>query len=412
VKIRYITTCMLLSILPWAAHATTLEQAMNMVKEKHPRLAMSALDNDAARAQLSSQSSYAYNPELSLEYQDRQLNGGGNSADYYIGISQGIELGGKGGYRQEAAQAALQQSKDNTEVLRQQLSIAMARAYVELSLAKQTLDVRIQQSQALKALSVGVKRQLDVGDANILDANLAQSAYITALSAETNARQMVALLQARYQRAVGQNISDDSAFKLPKLQPDWQIPENPLTIAKSSRAEMAALKAKVRQFQAKSELADANRFSDPTISLMKGREAGEDLLKLGVSFALPLTNTRKGTYQASLAQAMRSQNELAWFEQKLALDVQAAVFNHTYAMQALKEAHHMAQSMNTDNNVKLAKAAFDAGELSLEALVIHINQALEARLTRLNIIKQGWLARIQLAQTLGHPEYILQGIQS
>jgi len=412
VKIRYITTCMLLSILPWAAHATTLEQAMNMVKEKHPRLAMSALDNDAARAQLSSQSSYAYNPELSLEYQDRQLNGGGNSADYYIGISQGIELGGKRGYREEAAQAVLQQSKDNTEVLRQQLSIAMARAYVELSLAKQTLDVRIQQSQALKALSVGVKRQLDVGDANILDANLAQSAYITALSAETNARQMVALLQARYQRAVGQNISDDSAFKLPKLQPDWQIPENPLTIAKSSRAEMAALKAKVRQFQAKSELADANRFSDPTISLMKGREAGEDLLKLGVSFALPLTNTRKGTYQASLAQAMRSQNELAWFEQKLALDVQAAVFNHTYAMQALKEAHHMAQSMNTDNNVKLAKAAFDAGELSLEALVIHINQALEARLTRLNIIKQGWLARIQLAQTLGHPEYILQGIQS
>ena len=411
-KIRYITTCMLLSILPWAAHATTLEQAMNMVKEKHPKLAMSALDNDAARAQLSSQSSYAYNPELSLEYQDRKLNGGGNSADYYIGISQGIELGGKGGYRQEAAQAALQQSKGNTEVLRQKLSIAVAKAYVELSLAKQTLDVRIQQSQALKALSVGVKRQLDVGDANILDANLAQSAYITALSAETNARQMYALLLARYQNALGQNISDDSAFALPKLQPDWQIPENPLATAKSSRAEMASLKAKVRQFEAKSELADANRFSDPTISLMKGREAGEDLLKLGVSFALPLTNTRKGTYQASLAQAMRSQNELAWFEQKLALDVQAAVFNHTYAMQALKEAHHMAQSMNTDNNVKLAKAAFDAGELSLEALVIHINQALEARLTRLNIIKQGWLARIQLAQTLGHPEYILQGIQS
>ncbi|MDQ7004917.1 MAG: TolC family protein [Ghiorsea sp.] len=411
-KIRYITTCMLLSILPWAAHATTLEQAMNMVKEKHPKLAMSALDNDAARAQLSSQSSYAYNPELSLEYQDRKLNGGGNSADYYIGISQGIELGGKRGYREEAAQAALQQSKDNTEVLRQQLSIAVARSYVELSLAKQTLDVRIQQSQALKALSAGVKRQLDVGDANILDANLAQSAYITALSAETNARQMHALLQARYQNALGKNISDDTDFVLPQLQLDWQIPENPLVIAKSSRAEMTALKAKVRQFQAKSELADANRFSDPTISLMKGREAGEDLVKLGVSFALPLTNTRKGTYQASLAQAMRSQNELTWFEQRLALDVQTAVFNHAYAMQALKEANRMAQSMNTDHNVKLAKAAFDAGELSLEDLVIHINQALEARLTRLNIIKQGWLARIRLAEVLGHPEYITQGIQS
>ncbi len=411
-KIRYITTCMLMSILPWAAHATTLEQAMIMAQKTHPELQMSVLDNDAARAQLSSQSSYAYNPEISLEYQDRKLNGGGNSADYYIGLSQGIELGGKRGYREDAARFALQQSKDNTEALRQQLSVDVARAFVGFYLAKQTLEIRAQQSESLKALSAGVKRQLDVGDANVLDANLAQSAYVTALSAETEARQRYALLQARYHNAVGQPLYDDMVLTLPKLQPDWQIPKNPLLIAKASRADIAALKAKVQQSQAESELADANRFSDPTISLMKGREAGEDLVKLGVSFALPFTNTRKGTYQASLAKAMRSQSELDWFERKLVLEVDAAVMNHGYAMQALHEARQMAKALNTRNSVKLAKTAFDAGELSLEGLVIHINQALEARLTTLNIIKQGWFARIRLAEVLGHPEYIIQGIQS
>jgi len=33
-------------------------------------------------------------------------------------------------------------------------------------------------------------------------------------------------------------------------------------------------------------------------------------------------------------------------------------------------------------------------------------------MTVLDIIKQGWLARIRLAEVLGHPEYILKGIQS
>lgn len=405
------TIGMLISILPWAAHATTLEEAMNMAKSKHPELQMSVLDNDAARAQLSSQSSYAYNPEISLEYQDRKLNGGGNSADYYIGLSQGIELGGKRGYREDAAQFALQQSTHQTELLRQQLSIHAARAFVSLYFAKQTLDIRMQQAASLKALSAGVKRQLDVGDTNILDANLAQSAYVTALSAVTAARQSYALVQTRYQNAIGQHLLENKAFILPQLLTDWKIPENPLQIAKSSRAEVALLQAKVKQAQAESELADANRFSDPTISLMKGREAGEDLLKLGVSFALPFTNTRKGTYQASLAKAMRSQDELDWFKRKLVLEVDAAVMNHGYAMQALKQSYQMAKEMGGNSSVKLAKAAFDAGELSLEDLVIHINQALEARLTTLNIIKQGWFARIRLAEVLGRPEYILQGMQ-
>jgi outer membrane protein TolC len=402
---------MLISILPWAAHATTLEQAMNMATSKHPELQMSVLNHDAARAQLSSQSSYAYNPEISLEYQDRKLNGGGNSADYYIGLSQGIELGGKRGYREDAAQFALQQSTYQTALLRQQLSIRAAHAFVSLYFAKQTLDIRLQQAASLKTLSEGVKRQLDVGDANILDANLAQSAYVTALSAVTAARQSYALVQTRYQNAVAQNLLENKAFTLPPLQADWKIPENPLFIAKSSRVEVALLKVKVKQAKAESELADANRFSDPTISLMKGREAGDDLLKLGISFALPLTNTRKGTYQASLAKVMRSQGELDWFERKLMLEVDAAVMNHAYAMQALKQSRLMDQEMGSSSSVKLAKAAFDAGELSLEDLVIHINQALEARLTTLNIVKQGWFARIRLAEVLGRPEYILQGIQ-
>jgi len=41
--------------------------------------------------------------------------------------------------------------------------------------------------------------------------------------------------------------------------------------------------------------------------------------------------------------------------------------------------------------------------------VIHSRQGLEAQITALDIMQQAWLARIRLAEVLGHPEYILQG---
>jgi outer membrane protein TolC len=188
-------------------------------------------------------------------------------------------------------------------------------------------------------------------------------------------------------------------------------PENPFSTALKSRPDLAALKSRLGQFDAKARLADAERIPDPTFSLMSGREAGEQLVKVGISFPIPLLNSHNGAYRASLAEASRTRNKLEWLENRLQLEVQAALYNHTSAMQALSHAYQIEESSASSDNIKLAQTAFNAGELNLEELVIHINQALDARLTALNIMKQGWLARIRLAEVLGHPEYILEGIQ-
>jgi len=403
-------TCVLLSILPWTAHAATLEQAMNLAVDNHPAIQISAFETDVVRAQMKSQTAYAYNPDVSLEYQDRKLNGGGTSADYYIGISQGIEFGSKHSDRNRAAKAGLQASLKNLESLKQTLKTEAAKAYVSLSIAKQTLAIRSQQTQSYKLLGLAVKKRMQAGDANILDANLAQSAYATALSAETKARQDERQRQIHYMTALNEHAVEVN-MALPRLNLEWLTPQDPLNVAKSSRADFAALQEKALQAEASADLADANRYSDPTVSLMKGREAGEALLKLGVSFALPFTDARKGDYQASLAQALRDERVLQWFEQKLALDVQAAVENHSSAIQSLKIVTQMEKAFDTSNSESLAQSAYEAGEISIEDLVLHINQALDARLTKLNMLEQSWLARIQLAQVLGHPEYIIQGIQ-
>jgi len=412
---KQIFILVLLICSPWlSAHAetknkpqpTTLIQAINLAKE-HPRLQISMLNQDAARASLSAQGSYAYNPELSLELQDRKLNGGGRDTDYYISLSQGIEMGGKVGYRKQVAQAELQQSQYDTQILRLQLIRDVATAFVQLHEADKVLTIRQQQSALYLELYQGVQRQLDVGDANLLQANLAASAYAAALSALNLAQQDVTLASNQYYQAIGQFDSHPINTDLPTLDIAWQTPNNAYDIALASRPEIKRLQAQTQHADAQADLANASRYVDPTISLMTGREAGEKLLKLGVSFPIPLSNNNKGMYQASLAQAQASQSQAAWFKQRLKQDVFAAISNHQSAMQVLKV---FTQQTSADSTT-LAKKAFDAGELSLEDLVLHINQALDAKLTRLNLTTQAWLTRIHLAYTLGHPEYILQGIQ-
>jgi len=399
---------MLISMIPWVSHAeTTLEQTIDWAKQ-HPKLYMAELNNDASRASLSASSAYAYNPDLSVEVQDRKLNGGGRATDYYIGLSQGIEIGGKGTYRKQAAKASLKSSQYQAETLRQTLISDAVTAFVSLYEAEQALDIRRQQSELLQNLNQGVQKQLQAGDANILQANLALASYASALSALSQAKQDYTLALNVYRQATGKFNQINIKPSLPRLDINWEAPEQAYAIALQARPELAALLAQAEQGQAQAELANASRYVDPTLSIMGGREAGEQLFKLGISFPIPLTNTKKGEYQASLAQAEVGQSQVLWFKQQLQAEVQAAIQNHHNAMMVLRV---FEQQQNNSNNITLAKTAFEAGELNLEDLVVHINQALDADLTALNLIKQGWLARIHLAQVLGHPEYILQGIK-
>lgn len=415
VRIRYLIVFhagLLICLHPWYANAITLEEVMTMASEQHPKLRIAEKSVDAAKGNLEEQGSYAYNPELSLEPQRRRLNAGGTSNDYYITLSQGIEIGGKRGYRELSAQAALSAANRELEATRQQLSIEAAKAFVDLFFAKQMLDMRSRQTAMLQQMSHAIDRRLEVGEANQLDANLARSTYASALNAETSAKQGFTLSQSRYYASVGQLGGDQPVNpELPKLLLDWRPPENPFEVALQSRPDLAGLRSQLTQSNAQADLAKAQRIPDPTLSVMNGREAGEQLILVGISIPIPIWNSHKGAYKAALAQSERTQTELEWSEHQLRLEVQAAIYNHESAMSAVASAYKAEEQQSAFDSIKLAQTAFQAGELDLEDLVIHINQGLDARLTALEIMKRGWLARIRLVEVLGQPEYILKGTE-
>ncbi len=418
-RTRFFITGILLCIHPSYSHAESLQEAMYAAVKQHPMLQMAEQNIGIAKGNLDEQGAYAYNPKLILEPQRRRLLGGGIAKDYYITLSQGIEIAGKRGLREQSAQAALSAVSQDREGIRQQLMIEAARAYVMLYFAGQTFDLRSQQSGMLKKVSHAVDRKLALGESSQLDANLAQSAFASALNAATAARQLLTQSRQRYLIALGRSnqVSPQATGKrfkleLPKLALGWKSPADAYKLALESRPDLLALRSKLAQSDAQANLASAARIPDITLSAMSGREAGENLVKLGVTIPFPILNSHQGAYHAALAEKERVSTGLNWSKQQLRYAVQSAIDNHSNAMQALSGIITSNMQQSAKNTITLARKAYDAGELDLEELVVHIRQGLDARMTALEIIKLGWLARIRLAEVLGHPEYILKGIQS
>jgi outer membrane protein TolC len=403
---------MLLCIHPFYANAVTLKQAMDSATKQHPMLKISKIHIEGAQGELSEQSSYAYNPELSVEPQRRRINGGGSSNDYYVTLSQGIELGGKRGYREQSAQAGLHAARLESDAQSQHIAFSAAKAFVDLYFSKRELLWRNQQAVTLLQLNKAITRQMEVGEANQLDVNLSQSSLTQAIHAEAQAKQFHAMNVSRYLMATGETEEGkDIQPELSKLRVGWQPLSNPVEIALNSRPDIMARRQRLAQYSSQADLAKANKIPDLTVGFTAGRESGEQLYSVGFTMPIPVLNSHDGAYRAALSQASAQQADLQWFEQRVKLEVQEAVYNHATAMRAIFAVKQFGDTPSSPDNITLIKAAFDAGELDIEELVVHINQILESRINFAAILKQGWLARIRLAEVLGHPEYILEGNQ-
>jgi len=410
VRRRFFITGILLCIFPLHANAVTLSEAMETALEQHPMLRISNTLVEGAQGELQEQRAYAYNPELSVQPQRRRLNGGGSTNDYYITLSQGVELGGKQSYREKSAQAALEATKLEIGAGRQRIMADAARALVALYFSKRELLWRKQQTLTLLQLNKAVSRQMAVGEANQLDVNLAKSSLIQSINAEVVAKQQHAMNVSKYLMATGESSpANDIQVELPKLLPAWEALSDPVDIALNSRPDIVVKRQYLTQSSAQAELARANKVPDLTVGLMAGREAGDQLVSLAFTMPIPVLNSHEGAYRTAMSQATAQQAELEWLEQRVKLEVQEATYNHGTAMRAIFAVNEVERVDISKDKIALAKAAFDAGELNIEELVVHINQMLESRITAAAILKQGWMARIRLAEVLGHPEYILEG---
>lgn len=390
-----------------SAAATTLQQAMQMAADSHPQSNIAGLRVEAASGLASEQAAYAYNPELSLEPQRRRLAGGGRSNDYSITLSQGIETGGKHAYRQAAAASGLDAARAFRQATQQGLMTAAASAYVNLVYARKAEALGHRVSDLYRQVTEWLERRQRAGETSRLDVHLMQSAYASSLHASVMAEQDLLLSRQQYLARVGQPAPKDMA--LPRMPQAWLPASDPDELAWTSRPDLQALRLQADQAASLARLAGANRVPDLAVSVMSGREAGDHLLKLGVTLPFPVLNSHRGAYRAALAEQELSQRELDWAKHRLHAEVERALQSHAMTTRAALTVEAASIMHDSDEAIRLARKAYELGELEPEEMVLRIRQAVDAQLASMQISQQAWLARIRLAEVMGRPNIIIEG---
>jgi len=389
----------------------TLEQAMQQAGNMHPEVRMAEQSVAAATGRLTEKSSYAYNPEVLIEPQRRRLADRSNiTADYYVTLSQQIEIPGKRSSRSKAAVAGLDAAKDNAENVRQRRMIAAARAAAMLDFSMQIEHVRQQQQNIMQRLFKAVNQGFKAGEKSMLDVNLARASFANALSMAAQSRQRYLMAEQDMANALGLPGKRKQGLHviLPSLNPGWRPPANAVQVALSSRPDLRAVHANTRAGEARARLASLNRIPDPTLSLLTGRDTNDHIIGFGVNIPLPILNSHTGAYKTAIAERERTRGMEQWSAIKLKREVTTAISEHEVATEALT-AFQQGRTTAAKGNIRLAQTAYENGEMNLSGLVVYLDRSLQARTTRFELLKRMWLARIRLAEVLGHPEYILKG---
>jgi len=395
------------------AESITIEEAMQQAGDTHPEVRMAEQGVAAAQGMLTEQSAYAYNPEVLIEPQRRRLaDRSGSTNDYFITLSQGFEIPGKRSSRSKAARAGLDAAEDSSENVRQRRMIAAARAAVTLNFAKKTENVRQRQQNIMQRLLKAVNQGFKAGEKSMLDVNLARASFANSMSMAAQSRQL--RLRAEQDMANALGLPDQRKQELhvilPSLNPGWRPPENAIQLALASRPDLQAIKDNTRAGEARARLADLNRIPDPTLSLSTGRDTHDRIIGFGVNIPLPLLNSHTGAYKAAIAERESARYMEQWSVVKLKRQVATAIREHEVAARTLT-LFLQGQSPEAEGNIRLAQTAYENGEMDLSDLVIYLDRSLQARMTRLELLKRMWQARIRVAEVLGHPEYTLKGVQ-
>lgn len=398
------------STIPFAA-ATTIQEAMNVAIQSHPESRMAQLQFEAAIGSATEQKAYAYNPELTVEPQRRTLAGGGKTNDYYITLSQGIELGGKHGYKKAIAEAGIESANAAKRSTELQLQLGAATAFVDLYFAQKKDALKHQISALYKKIVEGMQRRQQAGEASKLDVNLLQSAYSTSINDSVASRQQMLQKRLDYFAATGQTQA--SELELLQLPTAWHTDtgiDDLVEYVWASRPDLQSLQHQADQFEALAKLASANLIPDIAISASVGREAGDHLAKLGITVPFPILNSHSGAYRAALANEERVRTNVAWARQRLHYEIESALRNHLSTSEAALSLMDSSILDSSTEAIRLARKAYEAGELEPEEMVFRIKQAVDAQIAAFEAFRQAWLSRIKLAEVLGNPALVVNNI--
>jgi outer membrane protein, heavy metal efflux system len=298
------------------------------------------------------------------------------AANYAVGLSQTILLGGKIGARTDVAQSGIKVANSQLADFFRNLRTNAANAFVDGLTQLLNLERKQRSMETLEQLLQSNTERLRVGDIGEIDLVQSRVSALQARSDLSAAQSTVQQTLVGLAVLLGRQQQDGLWSPAGKLEIEGRqfVVEDLIKQALASRSDVVAARVAVEAAHAQYVLVQANRVPDVTVGLNGGYYTrGTNPIdptpiwkSLGLNFSIPIpfSNVNQGDLQAALNSELQAKQSLAAVELKATTDVRSAYERYTLASDAV--AHYSSQLLQDADRVLEAKLyGYSRGSASL-----------------------------------------------
>ncbi len=381
------------------ANALTLQQVVQITRDKNPTLLAAAESLRGVRAQ-EIQAGVRTNPNLGLTGSNVTL-GAQNPANpyaYAVQVSRLFERGQKRQYRLEDARATTAQTAAQLEDTARQTILLVKQAFTRMLIAKIALELSNANLKDYRHEVEIAKERYKAGDLGKLDferLDLQLGGFeADQANAETN------LLQAsdQLQTLMGVDVPDKDFDIAGEIVPPVLAVVEPdlVKVALLGRPDYLAARTGVVVADAALRLAIANGTADPTLEGEYDRSGTYNSAGFNINVPLRLFDRNQGNKETARLQINAARLTEVATRNQVVSDVDQAWVGYTRA-RALSDRfgnHYLDESSDV---LSIARFAFDHGGLALIDYLDALRDARSSTSDALNAYTQTWLAIHELS---------------
>lgn len=378
--------------------SSALRASLHALWDSSPQIRAARSELDAARARERASQQPLYNPTLSLDAENADVDRRSAS----IGLT--LDVSGKRRARATEGAAVLQAGESAFQIARRDLAARWLRAWTATIIAQRQAQLGQHRVELMQRFDTLAAQRLTVGDISAPERDLAALAL-----GEAQAAQATLLGDAATARATLRSLVEVPGDALPPLPAALPPPSREFAArAVEELPELQLADAQVRRSDAAATVARRNRIPDPTISLTGGQvrsgplndRIADRVVGLGISIPLPLLNSGGAEVDATRAEGDAAAAQLA--SQRLALLAMQDETRARYdALREAADAFRSGRAAAFEDRTALLEKLWRAGEIGTSDYLVQLKQSLDTALSGLELENRLWQAWFDYLRATG-----------
>lgn len=371
----------------YAYSYSSLNTFVNQALENNPAVQAAESNVSAARARQCAASQPLYNPELTAQKENALEN------TESIGLNQTIDWANKRGAREQVGTANVDVAEAQLAQLKQQIAAEILNALAKYQAQQQIVALAKERSSLLKQLVSLTQKRYKNGDLARVDLDLTQLALSEGLAqqadAEVSANQSLQVLRARI------GFTQMSLPQLSSTLPPLNSKNLDINGLITRLPSVAVLNRQYHTARARINLAERERFADPTIGIQGGQSSGDGeskrLWNITLNFPLYIRNPYKAEVAAANFDALEADGKLADSMRQAKAEVESSAERYQILYRAVAEWQQIS-GKPLNSGMILIKRLWQAGEITTTDYLVQLKQRTDSQIAGVELKGRAWQA--------------------